>query len=322
MENKNIVKGVLFVACGSSLYGMLATFVKMAYDEGFTTAEVTASQFVFGLLMLGIINIVMHLIYPNLPKIKREDIGKLMLAGSSIGFTSLFYYLSVQYINVSIAIVLLMQTVWISIITESILTRTFPSGKKIIATVIVLIGTALATNLISQTVELNYKGIFWGLLAACSFTTTMFTSNSIANYLPPYKKSILMVLGGAIVVTIFVIFSQVGPNSSETLRSFYLNFSDDTSGIRAFNFDIFMQWGIVLSLFGTVLPPILLNKGFPNTGLGLGSIVSSIELPVSVTMAFVLLNEQVLLVQWAGIALILFAIVFMNVNFKKSQTLI
>ncbi len=322
MENKNIFKGVLFVACGASFYGMLATFVKMAYDEGFTTAEVTASQFIFGILTLGVINLVMHAIYPNLAKIKKEDVKKLLLAGSSIGFTSLFYYLAVQYINVSIAIVLLMQTVWISIITESILTRTFPSGKKIIATIIVLVGTALATNLISQTVELNYKGLFWGMLAACSFTTTMFTSNSIANYLPPYKKSLFMVLGGGVVVATFVFFSQIGPNHFEGLKDFYLNFSDDTAGIKEFNTDIFMRWGIVLSLFGTVLPPILLNKGFPNTGLGLGSIVASIELPVSVTMAFVLLHEQVLLIQWAGIVLILFAIVFMNVNFGKKKTLI
>jgi hypothetical protein len=38
----------------------------------------------------------------------------LMLAGTSLGGTSLFYYIAVQYINVSIAIVLLMQSVWFS----------------------------------------------------------------------------------------------------------------------------------------------------------------------------------------------------------------
>ncbi|MDN5397381.1 MAG: EamA/RhaT family transporter, partial [Chryseobacterium sp.] len=52
-------------------------------------------------------------------------------------------------------------------------------------------------------------------------------------------------------------------------------------------------------------------------GLGLGSIVSSLELPVSVTMAFVLLGEKVLLIQWGGIILILFAIVLMNLPSKK-----
>ncbi len=72
-----------------------------------------------------------------------------------------------------------------------------------------------------------------------------------------------------------------------------------------------------MALFGTVIPPILFNIGFTNAGLGLGSIVSSLELPVSVTMAFVLLGEKVELIQWVGIILILFAIVLMNLPSKK-----
>lgn len=318
MENKNLLKGVLFVAMGASFYGMLATFVKVAYDQGYTTAEVTASQFVLGIIVLLIINLIMANKNNSIPKVKPKDKKRLILAGTSLGFTSLFYYLSVQYINVSIAIVLLMQTVWLSILVESILTKKFPSAKKLIAMILVLIGTAMATNLINQDVELNPKGLFWGFLAACSFTTTMFTSNSMANYLPPYKKSLYMLYGGGIIVALFVFFSQLGPYYSESLMSLYRNFSDDKTGIHPLNLKIFYTWGLFLSLFGTVLPPILLNKGFPNTGLGLGSIVASIELPVSVTMAFIVLQEQVLAIQWTGIAVIIFAIIISNINFTKS----
>ncbi|MFV0156649.1 EamA family transporter [Empedobacter falsenii] len=318
MENKNLLKGVLFVAMGASFYGMLATFVKVAYDQGYTTAEVTASQFVLGIISLLIVNLIMANKNNSIPKVKPKDKKRLILAGTSLGFTSLFYYLSVQYINVSIAIVLLMQTVWLSILVESILSKKFPSAKKLIAMILVLIGTAMATNLINQDVELNPKGLFWGFLAACSFTTTMFTSNSMANYLPPYKKSLYMLYGGGIIVALFVFFSQLGPYYSESLMSLYRNFSDDKTGIHPLNLKIFYTWGLFLSLFGTVLPPILLNKGFPNTGLGLGSIVASIELPVSVTMAFIVLQEQVLAIQWTGIAFIIFAIIISNINFTKS----
>jgi len=316
MENKNILKGVAFVGIGASLYGMLATFVKVAYDEGYTTAEVTASQFVLGILTLLIINLVMGRNKIQ-PKVNAKDKKRLMLAGTSLGFTSLFYYLAVQYINVSIAIVLLMQTVWISILVESIIGRKFPTIQKLLAMILVLVGTVLATNLINQEVELNPKGLFWGFLAACSFTTTMFTSNSMANYLPPYKKSLYMLYGGGIVIALFVFFSQIGPYYFDGLLSFYKNFSDDVAGIRPLNWHIFYTWGIILSLFGTVLPPILLNKGFPHTGLGLGSIVSSLELPVSVTMAWIVLSEKVLFIQWSGIAVIIFAIIISNLNFKS-----
>ena len=114
-------------------------------------------------------------------------------------------------------------------------------------------------------------------------------------------------------VLIFALLTQILPNQSEAMNSAMGIFST----AKDFDFNIFITWGIVLSLFGTIIPPMLLTAGFPLTGIGLGSIVSSLELPVSVMMAFFLLHEQVLFVQWIGILLIILAIVIMNVNFKK-----
>ena len=70
-------------------------------------------------------------------------------------------------------------------------------------------------------------------------------------------------------------------------------------------------------MFGTILPPLLYTAGMPKIDVGLGAIISSIELPAAVLMAYFLLNEQVDLAQWLGIGLILLAVVQMNL--KKSQ---
>ena len=43
MTQNNLLKGVFLVGLGATSYGMLATFVKIAYNEGYTTAEVTTS---------------------------------------------------------------------------------------------------------------------------------------------------------------------------------------------------------------------------------------------------------------------------------------
>ena len=51
-----VLKGAILVALGASSYGMLATFVKMAYNQNFTTAEVTTAQFILGILGLLVIN--------------------------------------------------------------------------------------------------------------------------------------------------------------------------------------------------------------------------------------------------------------------------
>lgn len=296
MGNNSVLKGVFYVALGATSYGMLATFVKMAYNENYTTAEVTTSQFVYGLLGLLLINAFQKFNNKEIAqKASGKNIKQLIIAGTSTGFTSLFYYLAVKYIPVSIGIVLLMQTVWMGVLLEWFLEKKLPSKTKIIAVFIVLSGTILATNLINNEVILDWKGIVWGLLAAASFTTTMFTANRIATEISSAQRSLFMLTGGAIVVFFFAIFTQTTP----------------------FDFHIFLKWGIILSLFGTIIPPLLLNAGFPLTGIGLGSIVSALELPVSVLMAYFLLNEQVVFVQWIGIILIILAIVLMNFNFKK-----
>lgn len=296
MSQNNVLKGVFLVALGATTYGMLATFVKMAYSEGYTTAEVTTSQFILGIIGILIINAFQKV--KNKEKVVKatsKNIFHLMLAGTSLGMTSLFYYLAVKFIPVSIGIVLLMQTVWMGVLLEMILEKKLPSKQKVFAVFIVLIGTILATNIINNDIVLDWRGIVWGILAAASFTTTMFTANRVATGISSAQRSLYMLLGGAVIVFTFAFFTQVTP----------------------FNLAIFLKWGIVLSLFGTIIPPLLMNLGFPLTGIGLGSIVSALELPVSVMMAYVLLNEKVILTQWIGIVLIILAIIIMNVNFKR-----
>ncbi len=291
-----MLKGVFLVGLGATSYGMLATFVKLAYQENFTTAEVTSSQFILGIIGILIINAFQKFNKKeDVLKASNKNIFHLMLAGTSLGMTSVFYYLCVKYIDVSIAIVLLMQTVWMGVLAEMILDKKLPSSQKIISVVIVLIGTVLATNLMNNQTQIDWRGIMWGMLAAASFTTTMFTASRIATNISSAQRSLYMLLGGAIIVFGFSIATQNTP----------------------FNFDIFLKWGIVLSLFGTIIPPMLMNAGFPITGIGLGSIVSSLELPVSVMMAFFILHEDVILIQWIGILLIILAIVIMNIKFPR-----
>lgn len=296
MTRKSKLKGVLLIALGASSYGMLATFVKMAYSEGFTTPEVTIAQFTYGILGIVLINTIQKSQNKNqATTASTKTIIQLMVAGTSLGMTSVFYYLAVKYIPVSIAIVLLMQTVWMGVLFEMLLEKKMPSAQKIISVFVVLVGTALATNIIENKLVTDWRGIVLGLLSAASFTTTMFTANRVGIGVSSAQRSLFMLLGGAVIVFGFAIANQTGD----------------------FQFEIFAKWGIILALFGTIIPPLLFNAGFPLTGIGLGSIVSALELPVSVLMAYFLLNENINTWQWIGIVLIILAIVIMNVNYKK-----
>src|SRR5690606_26212252 len=254
--NNSVLKGSLLVALGAASYGMLTTFVKMAYAEGYTSHEITFSQMFLGLIGLLIINLLFvkkKSGHSEKPEVR--SILKLMAAGTSLGLTSTFYYLAVKYISVSVGIVLLMQSVWMGVILEAIMTRKRPSGQKLIAVVAILAGTVLATNLLLDSVEVDWRGIGWGILAAASYTVTISTSNQVALHLPSLRRSLYMMLGGTLTVGIL-------------LSPFLL---------EQFNFDILTKWGLILALFGTILPPILYTAGMPKINVGLGAIISSIE---------------------------------------------
>src|SRR6476660_4186017 len=124
-NNSLLLKGVLLVGLGATSYGCLATFVKLAYhNKGmtgnvFTPAEVISSQFIIGIVVMLLINAYQKAKKgDDVVKATPKNIRNLLLVGTSTGLTSIFYYLSVRYIDVSIAIVLLMQTVWMGVLLE------------------------------------------------------------------------------------------------------------------------------------------------------------------------------------------------------------
>lgn len=289
--NNSVLKGSILVALGASSYGMLTTFVKMAYKEGYTSYEITFSQMLLGLIGLIIINLLFVKEKQSyIEQTKTKSILKLMAAGTSLGLTSIFYYFAVKYIPVSIGIVLLMQSVWISVLLESIITKKKPGLNKVLAVIVILIGTVLATNILIDTVKLDWRGIAWGLLAAVSYTVTIYTSNTVALHLHSFRRSLWMMLGGTIIIAII---------SAPFL-------------LEQFNLDIFKKWGLLLALFGTILPPILFTSGMPKINVGLGAIISSVELPVAVILAYLLLDEVINVYQWTGIVIIIASVILMN----------
>lgn len=310
-RKNNLLVGIIFIILGSSSYGMLSTFVKLAYREGFTTAEITTAQFAIGAFIVTL----MSLFQKNKGlQAQKKDIKKLMIAGIPLSLTSVLYYLSVRYIDASVGVVLLMQSVWMGVIVEAVQKKKIPSAEKIAAVVLILFGTLMATKVIgAQNVNLDIRGVILGLMTAVCFSWGLYSTSSVANHLNPITRSKYMLYGGAIVVAIFTLLTQIGP--------YYMNIHLVSEGFifnKPFDGSIFFNYGLIVAIFGTVIPPIMLNRGFPIVGVGLGSIISSIELPFAMTISFLFLGEIVTTIQWLGVIIILSAIVLLNYRlFKK-----
>ncbi|MBE8719245.1 EamA family transporter [Sphingobacterium pedocola] len=287
------IKGAIAVFLGAASFGILSTFVKKAYANGFSLGEVTGVQAFFGMLFLWILYLITRLFSTeHKPYPKRTKYWKIIFAGFSTGVVSIFYYKCVSLAPASIAIVLLMQYIWISALINLVVFKQKTNRKEGIGIVFILLATLFATGVFQDTVaDIDIIGVLYGLSAAVAYAIFIIVNSKVGNDYPPIQKSAYMVTGAFILITI-----TLQPVSS--LQS-SLNAS-------------IVKYGLLLAFFGTVLPPVLFAYGMPKTGVSLGSILSAVELPVAVGMSFYVLHEQVTALQWAGVFAILGIVVWIN----------
>lgn len=295
------LKGALAVFLGASSFGILSTFVKKAYGQGLSLGEVTGIQVLFGMLMLWMIFIVMKLFSPKSfqSSSKKSSWVNILISGTSTGLVSVLYYKCVQLVPASLAIVLLMQYIWIGVLIEFIFFKTKPSKNNLIGIGVILIATLFATGLIEKGLNsISLTGIVFGFLAATAYSVFMIVNGRVGNDYNPVQKSAVMVTGSCILI--FTLFPP----------TYLYNGQFDHH---------FLSFGLILSLFGTVIPPLLFAYGLPKTGFSLGGILSSAELPVATCMSYFILHESVSLIQWVGVFIILGTVIWLNASKSSSH---
>ncbi len=297
------LKGSLAVFWGAASFGVLSTFVKKAYEADFSLGEVTGAQALFGAIFLWWVYAFTLLGTTSTRPTNRKDPKWLLIvAGLSTGLVSVLYYQCVQLVPASIAIILLMQYIWIGAILEWLLFRKAPSTIQLIGCVLIIIGTIFSTGFLEEEVpKLSIQGLLYGLGAATAYSLFIMLNGRIGNDYPTVLKSALMISGALLLI--IVLLRPVGLLCLDTMLRL-------------------LPYGLLLALFGTVIPPLLFAYGMPKTGYSLGSILSAVELPVAVCMSHLILGEYVSGGQWFGLIFILTVIVAIQLQKpKKAPTL-
>ncbi|WP_332633910.1 EamA family transporter [Halalkalibacter flavus] len=276
-------------------FGILSTFVKLAYGAGFSVGEVTGGQFLVGTVLIFLLSL-----FTKRTKLSLRQSRELLLAGMPMGLTGIFYYISLQTLDASLAIIFLFQFIWIGALLEWILEKKRPSREKLVAIIILFVGSLLATGLLVEgNVIFSLNGAVWGILAAIAFATFIYVSGTVGKAVPPVQKSSFLSLGGFLIVGLW--FPPV-----------FLLDGSIVTGVLPYSF--------MLGLFGVALPPLLFSIGMPHIGAGLGTILSASELPVAIILSTVILSETINWTQWLGVFLILIGIIVGNIKVKMNNS--
>jgi len=289
--------GILYVLIGAASFGFTPIFVKMGFESGYSLGQLNIIQMIIAFLILWGIVIIKR---PGVKGLHKQSILKIMITGTCVGLTSIFYYGAMQYLPASLAIILLFQFVWIGMIYDWILNKVTPTKINMVALGFTLTGVFLASNILNGSLqELPLIGFFFGILSGFTYAGFIFFSGQVAVSVHPLFRSPLMVTGSLILV--FLVF---------------------IADIPDVHLDDSQLWkvGLGVALFGAILPPLFFSLGAHRIPGALANVLSSIELPVAIISASIILSETVNVVQWIGIALIILAIIINEFGFYIKKT--
>lgn len=291
----------LLVFLGACSFGFSSTLVKLTLADGYNIRDAAGAQVFFGTLALWLFFLLRKTIKRSSGQRStvREPKWKVILAGFSTGLVTLTLYKSLDYLPASIAVILLMQFVWIGAFLEYLLFRRKPSRAELISICIVLAGTVLATGLIEESsFQFSLTGVLFGLLAATFYSVFLLVNSHVGNSYPSVQKSALMLTGACFII--FLIYPPVFLYNGVFIAGLW-------------------KWGMLLALVSAIIPPLFFAIAIPHVGVSLSSILSSVELPVAVVVAHLVLGEPVTFLQWFGVVLILSAVILSNVFRKKES---
>jgi drug/metabolite transporter (DMT)-like permease len=278
-------KGILFVLLGAGCFGFTPVFAKLGFSFGYTLGQINIIQMLISCLLLWTFSFVKRASFKGLTK---KNTPQIMITGCFIGLTSVFYYGSMQYLPASLAIILMFQFVWIGFILEWIFSKVKPSPVTILSILFILVGVFFASNILNGEIQgLPIKGFLYGILSAFTYAGFIFFSGKVAVQVDPWIRSSLMSSGSTILILIIFMrdIPTVFPPEGDLLLS--------ATGV---------------SLFGAVFPPLFFAVGAPLVSGGVANILTSVELPVAILSASLILSEAVTPLQWLGTAIILAAI--------------
>ncbi|NGP45390.1 DMT family transporter [Bacillaceae bacterium SIJ1] len=283
-------KAILIVFIGAAGFGFTPVFVKSAFQEGYTLAQLNGAQMLLAFSILWLIAAIKRV---KTKQVTRKQVFKLMLAGSLNGSTGIFYYGAMAYLPSSVAIILLFQFVWIGVLYEWLFDRVKPSLITLLSVALTLTGVFFAAGLTFERLkELSTFGLVLGMIAAFSYAGFIYVSGRVVRDVDPFLRSPIMISGATVLV--LVIFPPTFLFTDVVSSSLWL-------------------FALGAAVFGSVLPPLFMAIGVPHISSGLATLLGSAELPVAILMASIVLNEVVLPWQWFGIFLILLSITLKDV---------
>ena len=273
------------VALSTLAYGVLPILGKLAYAAGVRPLPLLAWRYVIAALLIALLE--------RGPQPPLRQRVRLWAIGSVFVFNSIAYFRALEQIPASVtALVLYTYPVIVVLLAALVGVERF-TWRALLATLGAFGGCALTAGGAPAGAPLRLSGIAWALGAALVYASYIVLSSRFGSGVPARVLALHLAQAAAVLC---VAFGLAGGG---------LALPTDPRGLLAV---------AAIGVVSTVVAMTTFLAGMALVGPTRASVLSSLEVIVTLVLAFVFLGERLGPWQWAGAALILGAVAFQSLG--------
>ncbi|MCI5700867.1 MAG: DMT family transporter [Lachnospiraceae bacterium] len=288
----------LILAAGT-LWGIMGIFVRKLGTYGFSSIQIASLRIIFGALIFFAITAVAK---RELLKIKVQDVGIFIGMGLiSLLLFTICYFTTINMASLSVAAILLYTSpIWVMLMSL-VCFREKMTKRKVLAVVMAFVGCVLVSGIGGAT-QLSFKIIGIGLMSAVGYGLySIFGTFALRKYSP------------LTVTTYAFLFGAIG-------ALFVCNPTEIVDIVCRSDEQSFLIMLILLTAFITaVLPYLLYTMGLAAMRASSAAIMASVEPVVATIAGVVVFREAMTAAAFAGILLVIGAIIILNLKPEKKQ---
>ncbi len=292
MKTKHSASGAGLILLAGIFWGLMGLFVRTFSAYGFGSAHVAFLRLGVGALIFALIILIKD---KSLFKIRLQDLPLFLGLGiCSLSFFTVCYFKAIELMPLSTAAILLYTSpIWVMLMSALFFKEKL-TKKKLIALVMAFGGCVLVSGLSGG--SLSVPALLCGLGAGFGYALySIFGTVALRRYAP------LTVTGYGF------FFGAIG--------CFMAGSPGELAAAFAAAPPLTMLWFVpVAALVSAVIPYLAYTQGLKSTEAGKASIIATVEPVVATLVGIVLYHEGLSLSAALGIALVLGAIVLLNIK--------
>jgi drug/metabolite transporter (DMT)-like permease len=285
--------GTLFCLASAVGFGSMAIFGKLAYDEGATVGTLLSVRFGLAAALFWIIVVAGAMAHEVRAMGRGDRALALSLGGGGYALQAGCFFAALDRIDASLLSLLLYTFPAIVAVAAAALGRDRLDGRRALALGLALGGLALVLAG-AGTGTLDPLGAALGLASAVVYATYILSSEGIAGRVRPQVLTAFVCTGATITLTLGA--ALLGEFHPERLTG---------AG---------WGWLACLAFASTVVGVNLFFAGLRRVGSTNAAILSTFEPVVTVSLAFLVFSEELGPVQLVGGALVVIAVVLLNLR--------